>query len=143
MGDERRRILSMVAEGKVSVADAERLLDALAGRTAAEGASGSEAGQRPGPAKFLRVLVEDNAKADSPTRVNIRVPLQLLRAGLKLSSLLPQEASDKLAGALHGRGIDLDLRGAKPQDIEEMIQALSDLTVDVTDDKTKVRIFCE
>ena len=49
---------------------------------------------------------------------------------------------DKMNEAMREKGVDFDLRNMKPEDLEELINALSDLEVDV-DGKTKVRVFAE
>ena len=68
--------------------------------------------------------------------------MNLIRAGMKLTSLIPPHASDKMNEAMREKGVDFDLRNMKPEDLEELINALSDLEVDV-DGKTKVRVFAE
>ena len=143
MSEERSRVLTMLAEGKITVAEAEQLLNAI-------GAGGGHAEARPdawgsapgakGKPRYLRVVVNGEGGGD---KVNIRVPLQLFRAGIKLSALLPEQAKEKMGPALRDKGIDLDLRHAKPEDIEELIDALTELTVDVNDEKEQVRIYCE
>ena len=74
---------------------------------------------------------------------NVRLPFQLLRAGVKLASLIPPQARLKVSGALHQQGVNLDLNELKPEKLEELIYQLKDLTVDIDDEKSKVRIFCE
>lgn len=140
MSEERRRILAMLAEGTITVDDAERLLAAV-GEPAAEGAPGEDAAQtsRRKP-KYLRVVVNGGEKGD---KVNIRVPYALLRAGLKLSALLPDDAREKVGAHLRGKGIDLDLRDVKPEDLDELLDSLAELSVDVNDEKEKVRIYTE
>jgi hypothetical protein len=39
--------------------------------------------------------------------------------------------------------MNFDLNQQKPENIEELIEQLEDVTVDVHDDAAKVRIFCE
>ena len=138
MSTERKQVLEMLAEGKISAADADRLLDKLASSgPKAEGdagaAAGSGAGSKPTP-KFLRVEVD----ASDGDRVNIRVPMFLVRTGIKLSTMLPSKVSLKL----NENGIDLSqLSGL---DGDELVQALRELTVDVhSNDGDKVRVFCE
>jgi len=139
MSEAGRRILTMLAEGKIAVDEAERLLAALGEPVAGGKPTGPAGASKPRP-KYLRVTVD---KGGGDERVNIRVPLQLLRAGLKLSAVLPDEAKDKVGAALRDKGIDLDLRTARPEDIEELIESLAELTIDVDDRKEKVRIYCE
>jgi hypothetical protein len=80
------------------------------------------------------------------TTVNVRVPMQLLRAGVRLASLIPAQAHDQLDEALSKHGVPITLSQIKPENLEELIDHLEDLTVDVngTDgNMTKVRVFCE
>jgi len=77
-------------------------------------------------------------------RVNVRVPMSLIRAGIKLTSLIPSEARDKVDLALQEKGFDFDMRHMKPEEIEELIGALSDLEVDViTKNGESVKVFVE
>jgi hypothetical protein len=143
MNEQRRQILQMLAEGKITADEAERLIDALE-REQPESPPG--AGPRPNPRpKYLRVVVnsEDDSGGDGPSRVNVRVPLQLLRAGVRLTSLIPAQALTKVNAELSKSGVPIDLTQLKPQHIEELIEQLDELTVDVDQPDTKVQVFCE
>ena len=79
MNEHRRQILQMLAEGKINADEAERLITAT--EEPASKTSEQRSVVRP---KFLRVLVdaeEGSRGYDGPTKVNVRVPMQLLRAG--------------------------------------------------------------
>ena len=152
MNDNRRQILEMLASGKITADEAERLIAALeTGATQAGfSASGSNtAASVKTRAKYLRVLVEaDEATTGNkgPTSVNVRVPMQLLRAGVRLASLIPVQAHNHFDQAMSRHGVPLTLSQIKPENLEELIDHLEDLTVDVdTRDQgqTKVRVFCE
>jgi hypothetical protein len=148
MNEHRRQILQMLSEGKINADEAERLIAALeepsAGRPS-ENVAGTDAKARP---KYLRVQVdsEDDGR-ESPTKVNVRVPMQLLRAGVKLAGLIPAQALRQANHAIHEKGIPFDLSHIKPENLEELVEQLSDLSVDVDqkdhDTKVKVRVFCE
>jgi hypothetical protein len=145
MNDDRRSILNMLAEGKITAAEAERLLSAL-DRAPAGPAAGGEPGYPANRlrAKYLRVQVDTEEPGEGgPTKVNIRVPMQLLRAGVRLSSIIPPKARDELNAAMAREGIPFDINQLRPENLEELIEQLSELTVDVDQEKTKVRIFCE
>ena len=145
MNDDRRAILQMLSEGKITTDEAERLLAALDGAARPFGVSGDTAipANRP-PPKYLRVAVDTDEPGDGgPTKVNIRVPMQLLRAGVRLSSLIPPLARDEVNAAMREHGIPFDINQLKPDNLEELIEQLGELTVDVDQEKTKVRIFCE
>lgn len=137
MNENRRQILEMLSTGKVTAEEAERLLSAV---EVEEPASGTRA--KP---KYLRVMVEADASdhGHGATKVNIRVPMQLLRAGVKLASLIPIQARHHLNDELRKQGLEIDLTQIKPENLEELIEHVNDLTVDVDDAKNKVRIFCE
>jgi hypothetical protein len=154
MNERRKEVLDMLAAGKITADEAERLIAALEkDSTAAAGAStGSDVQLKPKP-KYLRVVVDaagDSEIADAiigrkgrPTQVNIRVPMQLLRAGVKLASLIPPQAQIYVNDALREKGMTVDLSQLKPENLEELIDGLGDMTVDVVDDHAKVAIFCE
>ncbi|MFK3984363.1 SHOCT-like domain-containing protein [Micromonospora sp. NPDC050397] len=143
MDEQRRQILQMLAEGKISAAEAEQLIDALE-REQPESPPGPPLRPKARP-KYLRVLVNsaETPGTDGPTRVNIRVPLQLLRAGVRLASLVPPQALTKVNAELSKSGVPIDLTELKPQHIEDLIEHLDDVTVDVDDPGTKVQVFCE
>ena len=147
MSDNKKKILEMLAKNKISADDAYRLLSAVdGGEGRRESTSKAETSVK-GKAKYLRVTVLPNPekeKSGDYDRVNIRVPMSLIRAGIKLTSLIPSEARDKVNLALHEKGIDFDARNMRPEDIEELIGALSDLEVDVVS-KTgeSVRVYVE
>ena len=156
MNENRKKILDMLAAGGITADEAERLLSALdpepgigAGAQAAAGASSAKnTGPKTHP-KYLRVLVEADESTTGNkglTIVNMRVPMQLLRAGVRRAALIPQQAHDHLDSALSSHGIPLTLSQIKPENLEELIDHLEDLTVDVDgkDENTmKVRVFCE
>lgn len=157
MNEHRRKILEMLAVGKITAEEADRLLAALEPDATATvgtfpGATGSSANSADSPARsrarYLRVLVEaDESKHGmrGPTTVNVRVPMQLLRAGVRLASLIPVQAQEQLDEALNRHGVPFTVSQIKPENLEELIDHLEDLTVDVDakDEKAKVRVFCE
>jgi hypothetical protein len=160
MNESRRQILEMLAAGKITADEAERLLAAIepgsaptAGETIGRGNSATTnaekaAGAKPRP-KYLRVLVEADQEMTGmkgPTTVNVRVPMQFLRAGVRLASLIPAQAHGQLDEAFIKHGVPITLSQIKPENLEELIDQLEDLTVDVDGkdgNTTKVRVFCE
>jgi hypothetical protein len=133
MSENRRRVLDMLAEGKISVDEAERLLTAMG--ESAEEAEPSVAGEtRKGERKYLRIVVEPEPDAGSgleQRRVNVRVPMALIRAGMKFTSLIPPHATDQINENLKRHGVDLDIRDIKLKDIESLVDAMKDFEIDV------------
>ncbi|WP_326668453.1 hypothetical protein [Streptomyces sp. NBC_01257] len=95
--------------------------------------------------KYLRVVVDsaDGSGGDGRSRVNIRVPLQLLRAGVRIASLIPPQALTRVNAELARSGVPIDLAELKPQHLEELVDHLDDVIVDVEDPDATVRVFCE
>ncbi len=150
MNEHRRQILQMLSEGKISADEAERLIAAMDAppsfATFSDAGSSGEGKPRP---KYLRVVVdsEEDSGHEGPTKVNVRVPMQLLRAGVRLAGLIPAPALRRANNAMQEQGIPIDLTQIKPENLEELVEHLNDLTVDVdqkdANTKVKVRVFCE
>jgi hypothetical protein len=159
MSEGHKKILEMLAQNKISVDDAQRLLSAVSADEGRQGDTGREpAGDREREekprAKYLRVTVtpgegdtggRGNLFQDGNVgRVNVRVPMSLIRAGMKLKSLIPLEAMDKVNSALKEKGIKFDINSIRSEDIEELVEALGDMQIDVEGGRgEKVRVFVE
>ena len=142
MTENRRQVLDMLAQGKITVDEAERLLSLVDQPAGAEG-GGTETTEARKPApKYLRVVVGDGDDPQSE-HVNIRVPMGLIRAGVRLASVLPSVATSKINERLKERGIGVDVGKIKAEDLEDLVDSLSDLQVDVQDGKETVRIYVE
>jgi SHOCT-like protein len=139
-----RQVLEMLAAGRITTEEADRLINALRGlvRAAANPAAPEQPGSNP---RFLRVMVDAIDSSEGPIKVNVRVPFVLLRAGVRLASLIPAQAQDKVNEALRNEGVDIDITKIKPENLNEVIDALRDLTVDVGNEREdmKIRVFTE
>ncbi|HTX80280.1 MAG TPA: hypothetical protein VMC62_11450 [Longilinea sp.] len=123
--EERVKVLKMVQEGKISADEAAKLLEALE----------QDAGPRQQPAgevtggagRWFRVRVTDSDSGR--TRVNVRMPLGVVNAGIKMGMRFAPE-----------------LEGVDPQEIMSLIQSGEvGRIVDVydDDDDEHVEIFIE
>ena len=138
MSEERKRILKMLVEGKISLDEADELLSAFQQR---ESTGSTTPPLEPvtsvkTKARFLRVRVSDSGNE----KVNVRVPLALVSAGMKFTSLLPEEARAKVQEAMQSKGIPFDINRMKP---EELIAVIEDLDIEVKDGGDHVRVYCE
>jgi hypothetical protein len=134
MSEETRKVLEMLSNGKVSVQEAEQLLQAVA-------APGQGADEKKAEPRYFRVLVDKPAREGKKAEaVNIRVPMTVVRGGLRLGSLFPGMLAKKKVQL--GNGQELDLSKATYTDLEAMIKDIGELTVDVDGD-AQVRIRCE
>jgi len=137
----------MVASKKICVDEAEKLLS-LVDDEAEDVVSMPEETTRAAKAnpKYLRVVVQPGdgkGSGDGAHYVNVRVPMSLIRAGIKLAALLPKNATDRINENLSEKGIDIDINHIKQEDVEELVRAMSELEVDVRDGKEKVRVYFE
>jgi len=135
VNEEKRKVLEMLSQGKITVDEAEKLL-------AAVGADTDESAVGKPSWKYLRVQVEPGPGNAHGDRVNIRVPFKLIRAGLKFAAFIPQNVQGKVNEALKEKGMNVELTKITPQDLEDLVSNLDDMTVEV-DGEDKVRIFCE
>jgi hypothetical protein len=62
---------------------------------------------------------------------------------MKFTSLLPEDASRKVEEELKAKGLNINLKNVKEEDIEELIGALRELEVDIDGGEGKVRIYAE
>ena len=132
----------MLAQGKINVDEAERLLFLVDQPSSGEsGTAEPSTARRPGR-KYLRIVVGDGSSEEAE-RVNIRVPLPLIRAGVKLASLIPSNVTTKVNEELQRKGVRMDLGSLKGEDLEQFVDAIAELEVDVQDGEKKVRIFVE
>ena len=129
MHEERRKILDMLAEGKIDADAAERLLDKLVGaQTVAERSQ-----LMPTSPRYLRV----RGRADG-AQFDARIPLALIRTGIKLEAMLPNDTAEELKE----HGIDLGQFAGMAAD--ELVEALGELEVSVEGDKgEQIRVYCE
>jgi Asp-tRNA(Asn)/Glu-tRNA(Gln) amidotransferase B subunit len=148
MSEDRARILNMLAEGKINAEEAERLLDALDARTTAPAATvpglsaikGDPAPLINALPKFLHVKVD----GDEGEKVDVKIPLALVRSGLKLTSLIPPQAMEQLNSQMAESGMSIDFNNFKPEDIDELIEALREMEINVDGSKgEKVRVYAE
>jgi len=134
MREETRKVLEMLSNGKVSVQEAEQLLQAV-------DAPVQSADEKKVEPRYFRIQINTPAREGKKAEaVNIRVPMTVVRGGLRLGSLLPGMLVKKKVQLADGN--ELDLSKVTYTDLEAMIKDIGELTVDVDGD-AQVRIRCE
>ena len=134
MSEETRKVLEMLSNGKVTVAEAEQLLQAVS-------ASGQPSDEKKAEPRYFRILVNKPAcEGKKAEAVNIKVPMTVVRGGLRLGALVPGMLGNKKIQLANGN--ELDLSKVTYTDLEAMIKDIGELTVDVDGD-AQVRIRCE
>jgi hypothetical protein len=121
--DAMDRILQLVAEGRLTAAEAGPILDALAGAMSSDesqrhqtprgsaSAAGSKASSDGSPARAIRIEVSESGRQV----VNLRVPLALGREALAripgLSESLTDRVREAMASGFKGSIVDVDDEG--------------------------------
>jgi hypothetical protein len=145
MCDETRRVLDLVAQGKITVDEAQQLLSALdtPAAEAAAPAAGAEEGERP-KARWLRIAIHKTGNEGHRDKdVNIRVPIAIVKTGMRLGALIPGLAGDQVAKKMREKGLDVDFTKLDAAAIDSVLKDLSETNIDIDDGRAQVRITCE
>src|SRR5262245_64386514 len=117
MTDERRRVLDLLAQGKITVDEADQLLRALGAPKEPSGSTRS--GNAAGKPRYIRITVHKKSNgSDGAKDVNIRVPLPMLKGGMRLGAILPGVLGDRIGARLRERGFDCDCSKMDPETID-------------------------
>lgn len=171
MSEETRRVLDLLAQGKITVDEADRLLAAIGPVSTGSAATGAPAagkgaatGEAPSP-KYLRITVtktrswpgDDGEHArrawmwpgymgGRSREVTIRVPVALVRNGMRLGAMIPGLTGAGLQARLRERGVDVDLSKIDVDTIDQLVGEFGEMNIDVVSGrggKAQVRITCE
>jgi len=142
--DHRRRILDLLAQGKITVDDADQLLRALRA-SSLESETAEPADKQ--AARWIRVTVDKAARDGKPAKqVSIRVPMALVRGGVRLGAIFPRlsrKDSDEFSQHLRDHGVDVDWSKLDLSQLDAVLQNLDETTIDVDKGKAQVRISYE
>jgi hypothetical protein len=144
MSDETRRILELLAQGKITVDEADQLLRAMGTepRATTSAPPGDRAGERPKP-RYLKIAVRRPAGDGAVGKdVTIRVPLGIVRSGIRLGAIIPAFAGEQATARMREQGLDVDFSKLDSAAIDSM---LNDFEMDIDSDSGRktVRISCE
>ena len=154
MGENQKKILQMLADGKISIDEAQRLLELVDSNSGgkAEGNAGRETKALP---RYMHVIVEPKPGTsgdyerhgchgpDFHGKVNIRVPFNLIRAGMKFATLMPSDTADHIDRAFKEKGLSFNIKKLKEEDMDELMAALQDSEINVDSDRELIRIYSE
>jgi hypothetical protein len=138
MSEERKKVLEMLAAGKITADEAEKLLDKLSNTVSREtpGAETPPASAAAGTAKpkYLRIVVDQLGHKE----VNVRIPLSFVRSGRSLLAIMPKHVNERLAE------YGINAGSFTAMDIHDLDHAMRELNIQVEKGNgEKVRIFCE
>ena len=142
MNDEMRRVLELLAQGKVSVDEADQLLRALTDQPPRADAAPAPEPPPAGKPRFIRIQVHKPGKDGREAKtVNIRVPMAVVRSGMRLGTMIPGW-QHWMGARVRDRGIDLDFSKLDPQELETLLGKMGEIDID-NDNGEHVRITCE
>jgi len=142
MSTDRKRVLDLLAQGRITVDEADQLLTALGGPAQGTSATGGEGSTTKGGARYLRVRVQKTGQGPGKD-VNIRIPLALVRSGMKLGAVIPGFSRQQIVEKLRERGVNVDFSKLDQVDIEALLKEMGELTIDVDQGRAQVRVSCE
>ena len=150
--DDTRRILEMLSQGKITVDDADRLIQAVSADRAAASAPADTAADAKPRARWFRINIHKPAKdeAHQPKDVNIRVPIAVAKGGMRLGAIIATFAGEKAAQRMKARGLDLDLSAINGDlsrmngaEFEAFMKSLDEMNIEIDDGRSTVRITAE
>ncbi len=116
MKEERMHILQMVADGKITVDEADKLIEAI-------GTGGPAGARRPAvPGRFLRIRVTEGADI----KTNVSIPLELAKLAMRF---VPKDSGV--------RDVDVD------EVIQLVKEGAQGKLAEIEDGKQKVEIYVE
>jgi hypothetical protein len=152
MGENQKKILQMLAEGKISVDEATRLLSLVREETDSVIVENNPGKPKSAP-KYLYIKVDPKEGSHSahldreghhpPERVNVRIPVALVRAGMKLTALMPPQVADEINKAIKDKGMGFDIRNLKDEYIEQLIGALQETEIEVDSEEAFVKVYAQ
>ena len=77
------------------------------------------------------MIAEARELAAIAENVNVKIPLGVLRAGLKLTSLIPKPATEQINKAMADKGMTFDIGNLKPEDLNELVDSLAEMEIEV------------
>ena len=150
--DDTRRILDLLSQGKITVDEADRLIKALGADRPAETATPDTATDGRERVRWIRINIHKPAKDEThrPKDVNIRVPIAVVKGGMRLGAIIGTFAGEKAARRMKARGLDIDLAKINSDlsqmngpEFDEFLKSLNDTHIEIDDGKAQVRITAE
>jgi len=149
--DETRRVLDMLQDGKITVDEADRLLKALAADQPPVTAATDTAAGGSDRVRWIRINIQKPAdEGHKAKHVNIRVPIAVVKGGMRLGAIIGTFAGDKAARRMKAQGLDIDLAKISSDrsqmngpEFDEFLRSLNETNIEIDDGKSTVRITAE
>jgi len=144
MNEVRMKILKMLGEGKITSEEADKLIEAIGSSSQTE-PSPANPTRATGVPKYLYVNVKSYSEEgeEEKENVNIKVPVALIKAGVNIASLMPEDIQGEINKAMDESGVKFNLSDIKKENLDEFLVALRELEVNVDGENERVRIYCQ
>ncbi len=147
MNEDRMKILEMLSEGKIKADEAEKLIAAL--EKSYEPVVKMQTIDADVPAdpmgdKYLYVIVQprdESLEGRNSEKVSVKIPLAILKAGINIAALMPKDTRETIDSSLKEKGVDFNLNDIDPKNIEEFLKAIENLSIDVENDTSYIKVF--
>ena len=93
--------------------------------------------------RFLKIEGGATGKDGKDEGFRLRVPLNLLRAGIKMRALIPEAKRDKINEKLREKGIEGDIFEMSDDQIDTLIRSLGELELEAGDGDGSLRLYLE
>ena len=138
MSAETKKVLEMLAEGKITADEADKLLEKLMQSFSAQdkpdSSSAGTSTTPPSKPSFLRIVLDKPGH----DQINVRIPLAFARSGTHLLAVLPERIKEKLSE----QGVDFSKSGVS--DLSDWQNLVKGMPIDIDrGNGKKVKIFCE
>ena len=150
--DDTRRILDMLQEGKITVDEADRLIKALGADRPSETATADTTTDGREGIRWIRINIQKvaNDAGHKAKNVNIRVPIAIVKGGMRLGAIIGTFAGEKAARRMKAQGLDIDLAKISRDlsqmngpEFDEFLRSLNETNIEIDDGKSQVRITAE
>ena len=143
MSDDVRRVLELLSQGRVTVDEADQLLRHLNDQRPRPELAGAVEPRSADKPRFIRIQVHKPGKdGRDPKDVSIRVPMAVVRGGMRLGTMIPG-LQDRANARFRERGIDFDLSKLDPAAVESMLGEMGEINIDITGSGEQIRITAE
>ena len=143
MNEDRMKILEMLSNGKISAQEAEKLisaLDKIEEPVVSMQTIDANVPESPGGEKYLYVIVQPKAGKESE-KVSVKIPLAILKAGINIAALMPKDTQESIDSSLKEKGVEFNLSDIDPKNIEVFLKAIEDLSIDVENENSYIKVF--
>lgn len=143
MNEDRMKILEMLSQGKIKAEEAEKLIGAL--EKSVEPVVSfqtieTDIPENPNGERYIYVIVQPKEGKESE-RVSIKIPMAILKAGINIAALMPKDTQETIDNTLKDKGVEFNLSDINPENIEAFLKAIEDLSIDVENEKSYIKVF--